>query len=98
MSIDTTFVKGMTLRAMANEAGLDDLYRYIFQPSTGVVHGEWWAIEDYAMERCWNPLHRLHWVPCPIDASAPDAQADSNVRDQMIALCAIAESALGLSE
>lgn len=98
VSLDTTFIKGMTLRAMAIEAGLDDLYRYIFQSSSGVVHGEWWAIEDYAMERCWNPLHRLHWVPCPIEASAPDAQAAANVRDQMIALCAIAESALGLSE
>jgi hypothetical protein len=51
------------LRQMAAEVGLEDLYRHVFQPASGVSHGEWWAIEDYAMQRCLNPLHRFHLIP-----------------------------------
>jgi len=35
-------------------------YNKIYQPASGVTHGEWWAIEDNVMERCMNPLHRFH--------------------------------------
>jgi hypothetical protein len=61
VNLDSTF-SGKTVRTMANETGLVDLYRHIYQSASGVTHGEWWAVQDYAMQRCMNPLHRFHWV------------------------------------
>ncbi len=62
VSTETTFA-GISLRAMAEETRTLDLYRHVFQNSSGVVHGEWWAIEDYDMDRCQEPLHRFHMIP-----------------------------------
>lgn len=28
-----------------------------------MTHGEWWTIEDSAMQRCLNPLHKFHLIP-----------------------------------
>ena len=62
VSLDTTF-SGRSVRDMAREAGLEDEYRYMYQSASGAAHGEWWAIEDYSMQRCLNPLHRFHLIP-----------------------------------
>lgn len=62
VSVDSTFA-GVSVRQMAEEAGLLDEYRHVYQPASGVSHGEWWAVEDYAMQRCANPLHCFHMVP-----------------------------------
>lgn len=62
VSIDSTFA-GKNLRMMADEVGMADEYRLHFQVESGVTHGEWWAIEEYAMQRCMNPLHRFHLLP-----------------------------------
>lgn len=62
VSVDSTFA-GISVRQMAEEADLLDEYRHVYQPASGVTHGEWWAVEDYAMQRCMNPLHLFHQVP-----------------------------------
>jgi hypothetical protein len=62
VSVESTF-SGLSLRQMAAAADLDDTYRYVYQPASGVTHGEWWALEDYVMQRCMNPLHLLHRIP-----------------------------------
>ncbi len=62
VNLDSTFA-GVTVRQMAEEADLLDEYRHLYQPASGVNHGEWWAVEDYAMQRCRNPLHFFHQVP-----------------------------------
>lgn len=62
VSVESTF-SGKNLRAMAEEVGELDTYNHLFQISSGVTHGEWWAVEDYALQRCLNPLHRFHLVP-----------------------------------
>ncbi|HUW77700.1 MAG TPA: DUF5677 domain-containing protein [Candidatus Nanopelagicaceae bacterium] len=62
VSVDPTFVAGKSVWTMAQETGREDLYRYVYQSASGVSHGEWWAVQDYAMQRCMNPLHRYHWV------------------------------------
>src|SRR5665213_4249765 len=62
VSIETTF-SGLTMRKMAEQAGMTEVYNHIYQSASGVVHGEWWAIEDYAMQRCMNPLHLMHNIP-----------------------------------
>lgn len=64
VAVDTraTF-SGMSLREMANEAGLLDLYRHTYQLQSGIAHSEWWTVELHAMERCFNILHRGHLIP-----------------------------------
>ncbi|MCC5675453.1 hypothetical protein JNE43_11675 [Kocuria rhizophila] len=54
---------GKSLRSMAEEAELLDLYRHVYQMASGTTHGEWWSIENNAMERCLNVLHRGHLIP-----------------------------------
>jgi len=62
---------GKSIRAMAEECGLLDLYRHVYYVASGVAHSEWWSIEAYAMERCLNILHRGHLIP---RLSMPDAR------------------------
>jgi hypothetical protein len=62
VSVDSTFA-GVSVRQMAEEADLLDEYRHAYQPASGISHGEWWAVEDYAMQRCASPLHFFHQVP-----------------------------------
>ncbi|WP_448071309.1 DUF5677 domain-containing protein [Georgenia yuyongxinii] len=63
--VDTrsTFAEGKPLRAMAEEVGMLDLYRHSYQLQSGVTHSEWWSVEEHAMERCINILHRGHLIP-----------------------------------
>lgn len=52
-----------SLRAMAEDCGLLDLYRHTYPLASGVAHSEWWSVETHAMERCQNILHRGHLIP-----------------------------------
>lgn len=63
--VDTrsTFAEGKPLRVMAEEVGLLDLYRHSYQLQSGIAHSEWWSVEEHAMERCMNILHRGHLIP-----------------------------------
>lgn len=63
--VDTrdTFADGKSIRAMAGECGLLDLYRQVYYMASGVAHSEWWSIETHAMERCVNVLHGGHLIP-----------------------------------
>jgi len=63
--VDTrdSFAQGKSIRAMAEECGLLDLYRQAYYMASGVAHSEWWSIESHAMERCLNVLHGGHLVP-----------------------------------
>jgi hypothetical protein len=73
VNLDSTF-SGKSLRAMAFDTGLEETYRYVYQPASGVGHGEWWTLEDYALQRCLNPLHRFHWIPSmePVGGDEPE--------------------------
>lgn len=62
VNLEPTF-SGLSMRQMAIEADLSDEYRYVYQSASGVAHGEWWAMEEYAMQRCMNPLHLIHRIP-----------------------------------
>lgn len=63
VDISATFADGKSLRDMATECGLIDLYRHSYQLDSGIVHSEWWSVEIHAMERCLNVLHRGHLIP-----------------------------------
>jgi hypothetical protein len=62
--VDTrdSFADGKSLRAMADECGLLDLYRHTYMPASGITHSEWWSVEMHSMERCYNILHRGHLI------------------------------------
>jgi hypothetical protein len=63
--VDTrdSFAEGKSIRAMAEECGLFDLYQLTYQMTSGVIHSEWWSIQDHAMEHCLNVLHGGHLIP-----------------------------------
>jgi hypothetical protein len=63
--VDTrdSFADGKSLRAMAEESGLIDLYRHAYMTASGIAHSEWWSVEMHAMEQCLNILHRGHLIP-----------------------------------
>lgn len=63
--VDTrdSFAEGKSVRSMAEECGLLDLYRHAYSLASGVSHSEWWSVETHAMERCQNVLHRGHLIP-----------------------------------
>lgn len=72
VSVEGTF-SAKSLRAMAEEVGELDRYNHLFQNLSGVTHGEWWALEEYALQRCVNPLHRFHFVPA-FDLDDPEPE------------------------
>ncbi|HEX3392980.1 MAG TPA: DUF5677 domain-containing protein [Acidimicrobiales bacterium] len=95
VSLEPTF-SGVTWRQMAHEAGLADLYQYVFQPASGVVHGEWWTIEDHAMQRCLHPLHLFHVIPSFAGASSSDPQIAEYIVRRVNQLSKLAGKALNL--
>jgi Family of unknown function (DUF5677) len=63
VDLRSTFAEGKTLRDMADECGLLDLYRHGYQLNSGIAHSEWWSVEMHCMEPCRNVLHRGHLIP-----------------------------------
>lgn len=98
--VDTSdsFASGKSIRAMADECGLLDLYRQAYQMASGVAHSEWWSVETHCMERCLNVLHRGHLIP------SLSRDADGNVElarswvDQLYALIHESHNILGTPE
>jgi hypothetical protein len=62
VDIGATF-SGKNIRDMATEVDVADTYKHIYQQASSVTHGEWWTIEDAAMQRCLNRLHKFHLIP-----------------------------------
>lgn len=51
---------GMTVRAMAEEAGFIDFYNYVYQPFSSTVHSNWFHVSNFNSVTCENPAHRHH--------------------------------------
>lgn len=93
VDISSTFADGKSLRDMAQECGLLDLYRHAYQLESGVAHSEWWSVEIHAMERCLNVLHRGHLIPSlSLSAGANEALA----RSWIIALYGLMRASLAI--
>lgn len=45
-------------RKLAQQAGLEDLYRLAFTPSSGDLHGSWVNLKILKSGQCEEPLHR----------------------------------------
>ncbi len=50
-------------RRLAQEAGLEDLYRLVFTPASGDLHGSWVSLKSSNLVCCAEPLHRWHRLP-----------------------------------
>ena len=50
-------------RRLAQEAGVDDLYRLVFTPASGDVHGTWVSLKRSNLVSCAEVLHRFHRLP-----------------------------------
>lgn len=70
----------VTTRKMAQECGLDDLYKFDYTQFSGAAHNMWHHVSCFNLKSCVNPLHNLHKVPtiaeCPIDLSFMVQSAD----------------------
>ena len=86
--VDTrdSFAEGKSIRVMADESGLLDLYRQAYQMASGVAHSEWWSVETHAMERCMNVLHGGHLIPSLSLNSGGNVELASSWVDQLYAL------------
>jgi len=65
--------EGTTIREMAIEANLKEVYDLVYAPTSSEVHGEWSSLKEYSLGVCANPLHRLHRLPrlLPEHVSSP---------------------------
>src|SRR5215469_8566916 len=50
-------------RKLAQEAGVEDLYRLVFTPASSDLHGSWISLRSSNLTLCEEPLHRWHRIP-----------------------------------
>jgi hypothetical protein len=95
--VDTrdSFAAGKSIRAMAEECGLIDLYRQAYYMASGVAHSEWWSIETHAMEPCLNVLHGGHLIPSLSLNAGWNVELASSWVDQLYALIRASLQILG---
>jgi hypothetical protein len=98
--VDTrdSFADGKSIRAMAKECGLFDLYRQAYYMASGVAHSEWWSVETHAMERCLNILHGGHLIPSLSLSSGGNVAMARSWVDQLYTLIRISLQILGTDE
>jgi Family of unknown function (DUF5677) len=98
--VDTrdSFAEGKSIRVMAEECGLLDLYRQAYYIASGVAHSEWWSVETHAMERCLNVLHGGHLVPSLSLNSGGNVSLATSWVDQLYTLIRISLQILGTDE
>jgi hypothetical protein len=98
--VDTSdsFAGGKSLRAMAKECGLLDLYRQAYYMSSGVTHSEWWSVETHCMERCMNILHRGHLIPSLSLSAGGNVELANSWVDSLYTLIRLSLNILRTSE
>jgi hypothetical protein len=76
-NIDIGHWNKTSLRDMATEAGIKDIYEKYYQWTSTYMHSHWCATRDVNFITCHNPLHRLHRIPRLVHRSAPSALYDA---------------------
>jgi len=61
IDLDSTF-SNVPIRRMAIDVGLKNDYDLVFSPASGSAHGDWTALDRYALSRCRNSLHMWHRI------------------------------------
>jgi hypothetical protein len=54
-------------RKLAQEAGMERLYRLVYTPTSSDVHGTWVSVKSSNLCHCAEPLHRFHRLPAYIE-------------------------------
>lgn len=98
VDIRDSFADGKSIRVMAEECGLLNLYRQAYQMASGVSHSEWWSVETHAMERCMNVLHGGHLVPSMSLSGGGNVELARSWVDQLYTLMQISLQILGTAE
>lgn len=52
-----------TARELAQDSGMERLYRLVFTPTSGDVHGTWFSLKGSNLCVCGEVLHRFHRLP-----------------------------------
>ncbi|MFO8050213.1 MAG: DUF5677 domain-containing protein [Thermoplasmatota archaeon] len=52
-----------SIRTMAQETDLMEIYRLIYDPTSSDIHGTWTSVKNVNLTYCYNPLHRFHRLP-----------------------------------
>jgi len=63
LDIELGHWSGKDTRRLAQLAGLEDLYRLVFNPAGSDLHGSWLSLKSSNLVRCAEPLHRWHRLP-----------------------------------
>ena len=65
----------MSIREMAEKAGIMDVYDQYYSLTSSFTHAQWNAVRDSSFTICLNPLHRFHrliHVPMPLPSVLED--------------------------
>ena len=61
--IDLTGWTKKNIRQISLEVGLENIYRWVIDPSSAEIHGSWSSIKKSNLVLCSQILHRFHRVP-----------------------------------
>lgn len=63
MNIDLNGWTKKTILQMAREVNLENIYRWVIDPSSAELHGSWTSIRKSNLVVCSQILHRFHMIP-----------------------------------
>lgn len=77
----------LNLRKMSEEVDEKPLYDKYYDYASGFTHANWGAVRESSMQKCLNPLHRLHNIPAWGLLVLPNAYQDITILiDKIIGL------------
>jgi hypothetical protein len=63
LPVDLSDWTTLTVRQLAEQSEMIDIYNAVYGPMSANVHGSWNVIARTCMRYCMNPLHRFHLIP-----------------------------------
>jgi hypothetical protein len=93
ISIESNFA-GVSVRKMAEDVGMLDDYRFLFAPASSTFHGEWPALDQFALVQCTNPMHRGHRVVRKNDGVVVGSHLVNAVLNELESLIELYESGI----
>lgn len=63
VEVDVANWSGKSIREMAEEAKLKEMFDFVYQPLSFVAHGTWNFIARAHLKVCSDPLHGFHRIP-----------------------------------
>lgn len=63
INIELGYWTKKSIRDLAIDAKVEDLYRLVYDPTSSDVHGTWISVKNSNLVKCAQPLHRFHRMP-----------------------------------